>query len=445
MNASPRRGACPSLSAPMETGDGLLIRLQPLQGGVSPTQLAGLAEAGARFGNAMMEVTARGSLQIRGLTSSSAGDFAAAVDRLGIAVRSGVPVETGPLAGLDPSEAADPRSLAAKIRAGIATSGLAPKLAPKITVIVDGGGALTLGDLIADLRLTALDATSWRLAVGGTAARARVIGVVPEEAAHAAIVTLLEAIAAKGGAARGRDLAADDLAGALRGLAIAEAAETDARTPAASVPVGRFALKDDRVALGVALAFGQAHADALAGLAATAERAGIAEIRFAPGRGLVLPAPADAKISTVRQAAEKLGFVVEPGDPRLSVVACAGQPACAAGRYRTRQTAAEIIGAAADLFDGSLRLHLSGCAKRCAQPAPPGWTLLGGDAARLLTADTAGTYETCGEVAAGEEAGAFARLTAAFARHRKTGETAAAFLARQDASTLTTWLRRDPT
>ncbi|MEP2460824.1 MAG: precorrin-3B synthase, partial [Nitratireductor sp.] len=251
MNASQRRGACPSLSAPMETGDGLLIRLQPLQGGVSPAQLAGLAEAAARFGNGMMEVTARGSLQIRGLTSSSAGDFAAAVDRLGIAVRGGVPVETGPLAGLDPSEAADPRPLAEKIRAGIAASGLAPKLAPKITVIVDGGGALTLGDLIADLRLTALGAGCWRLAVGGTAARARVVGVVTGETAHAAIVTLLETIAAKGGAARGRDLAPDELAGALRDLAIAKAAETDALAPA--LPVGRFALKGDRIALGIAL------------------------------------------------------------------------------------------------------------------------------------------------------------------------------------------------
>ncbi|MEQ9572208.1 MAG: precorrin-3B synthase, partial [Nitratireductor sp.] len=194
-----------------------------------------------------------------------------------------------------------------------------------------------------------------------------------------------------------------------------------------------------------ALSFGQVHAGARAGLADAAGRAGIAEIRFAPGRGLLLLAKAGADVSSLRQMSAKSGFVVDADDPRLSVVACAGQPACAAGRYRTRETAAAIIGAAAGLLDGSLRLHLSGCAKRCAQPARPGWTLLGGDAARTLTTDTADRYEMRGEVATGEEAGAFARLTAAFKRHRKTGETAAAFLARQDASTLTTWLRRDPT
>lgn len=102
MNAFSRRGACPALSAPMQTGDGLLVRLNPVAGGLSPKQLIGLGESALRHGNGIMEVTARGSLQIRGLTAESARLLAAEVDALGIAVRSGVPVETGPLAGIDP-------------------------------------------------------------------------------------------------------------------------------------------------------------------------------------------------------------------------------------------------------------------------------------------------------------------------------------------------------
>ena len=113
MNASfSRRGACPALSAPMQTGDGLLVRLHPMTGGISPKTLIGLCEAAARHGNGVVEVTARGSLQIRGLTASSAPLLARDVDALGIAVRTGVPVETGPLAGLDPEEIADPTPLA---------------------------------------------------------------------------------------------------------------------------------------------------------------------------------------------------------------------------------------------------------------------------------------------------------------------------------------------
>ncbi len=74
--------------------------------------MIGLCEAALRHGNGVMEVTARGSLQIRGLTERSAARFAAAVDALGIAVRTGVPVQTGVLAGLDPDEIADPTPLA---------------------------------------------------------------------------------------------------------------------------------------------------------------------------------------------------------------------------------------------------------------------------------------------------------------------------------------------
>ena len=94
----------------MQTGDGLLVRLNPVAGGLSPKALIGLCKAALRHGNGVMEVTARGSLQIRGLTPESAPLLAADVDALGIAVRTGVPVETGPLAGLDPDEIADPRA-----------------------------------------------------------------------------------------------------------------------------------------------------------------------------------------------------------------------------------------------------------------------------------------------------------------------------------------------
>ena len=49
-----RRGACPALSAPMQTGDGLLVRLNPVAGGLSPAQLAGLCDAAGMFGNGVI-------------------------------------------------------------------------------------------------------------------------------------------------------------------------------------------------------------------------------------------------------------------------------------------------------------------------------------------------------------------------------------------------------
>ncbi|WP_395450945.1 hypothetical protein ACHMW7_14775 [Aminobacter sp. UC22_36] len=42
MTTFSRRGACPALSAPMLTGDGLLVRLNPLAGEIAPKALIGL-------------------------------------------------------------------------------------------------------------------------------------------------------------------------------------------------------------------------------------------------------------------------------------------------------------------------------------------------------------------------------------------------------------------
>ncbi|MEO5760305.1 MAG: precorrin-3B synthase, partial [Mesorhizobium sp.] len=224
MNAFSRRGACPALSAPMQTGDGLLVRLNPVaggpssggpssggpsSGGLSPKLLIGLGESALRHGNSIMEVTARGSLQIRGLTSESARLLAAEVDALGIAVRTGVPVETGPLAGIDPQGIADPRPLAERIRAAVDEAGLTQRLGPKVSVIVDGGGQLVMDAVTADVRLKAVltdSGVQWRIFLAGDGQHARPLGMVGEDAARDLTVATLRMIAEKGREAHARDL-----------------------------------------------------------------------------------------------------------------------------------------------------------------------------------------------------------------------------------------------
>ena len=95
MSASLRRGACPGLSVPMATGDGLLARLTPTDR-IGLAAFIGLCAAARRHGNGTIEVTARGGLQARGLTAASAPKFAAEVGALAIPASEGVPIE-GPL------------------------------------------------------------------------------------------------------------------------------------------------------------------------------------------------------------------------------------------------------------------------------------------------------------------------------------------------------------
>ncbi len=176
MNARLARGACPALSAPMQTGDGLLVRLSPADGGFSPAALMGLAEAAFRHGNSILEVTARGSLQIRGLEAKTVAPLAADIQALGIRIREGVPVETGPLAGLDAHELADPSPLADVVRQTIAATDLPRRLEPKVSVVIDGGGRLNMGGVQADVRLAAVRTghdVAWQLSIAGNAATRR--------------------------------------------------------------------------------------------------------------------------------------------------------------------------------------------------------------------------------------------------------------------------------
>ena len=412
--AAMRRGACPALSAPMQTGDGLLVRLALAEGGMTPAQLAALCESAGRHGNGIVEVTARGSFQIRGLTPASAPPLEADVAALGLPLRGGVPVETSPLAGLDPSEAADPLPLVRAIRAAAESAGLSRRLGPKVSVVVDAGGTVALSDILADVRLAALrqgGGVLWRLSIGGDARTAKPVIALAERDAVAAAVAMLEAISARGTGARARDLppsALPDISptgveigcpdGLRRSLTSLEksggcgrpisflAGEMSGRTEGGDVarqPPARSAmlpLADSRLALAVALPFGSMEAAGLAAFARRAARHGVADIRLAPGRSLILLCPSQAAARSVADAARSHGLILDAADPRRAIAACPGAPACASGRLATRALA---LGLAARGGSGA-SIHVSGCAKGCAHPTPAGLVLVGTDAGIAL-------------------------------------------------------------
>lgn len=361
MSTSLRRGACPSLSAPMQTGDGLLARLNPADGALTGYQLAGVAGAAGEFGNGVLEISARGNLQIRGLTHASAAALADMVAGLGIAVHPGIEVRTGALAGLDAGEVADPRPVAEIIRQRALP--LAARLAPKVSVAVDGGGALPLHELVADVRLRAISAHEWLVDAAGAA-----LGKGGPDSAVDAAMTILERLARRGREARGRNL--DEAA--LRTVAGSLHPASRTARVGAGPPVGHFALRNGGTARGFALAFGQIDARILTELARSASRETV--FRLAPGRGLLVLNLPKTEEKTFVETAARLGLVTDARDPRLRIVACAGAPACASGHLATKAIAAAL---AADMPAGDGIVHLSGCAKQCARPARASATLIG--------------------------------------------------------------------
>jgi len=370
------RGACPRLSAPMETGDGLLARIVPA-GAMTIDAFAGLCAAAQTHGNGLMEVSARGSLQVRGLTPVSAPLFASMVGALAIDICEEPSVMTGPLPD-DPTALIDAHGLARDIRKASTARGFA--LAPKVSVIVDGGGRLHLDALPADIRLRAVPSTDGPrlfVSLGGDASSATPLGRVAIESAAALVLDLLGVIAAHGADMRAEDVLRQGGLGAFRAVA------GDRVAPAEPIPprpraetIGLHRLKSGSCAMGVALPFGQAHALDIIALTRMARANGARWIATGPARTLLLRPITEMTAFALATAADSLGFIVDARDSRRRVAACPGAPACASGLIAARALAAEIAQALPPSEDG-IAVHVSGCAKGCAHPAAAPLTIVG--------------------------------------------------------------------
>src|SRR5258708_25011522 len=106
----------------MPTGDALLARLM-VSARMPLDALVALCDASQTHGNGIVEVTQRGSLQIRGLSPASAPVFARTVFALGLGAQGGPPILTSPLMGLDAQERVDLRALVAALHTDLTNRG----------------------------------------------------------------------------------------------------------------------------------------------------------------------------------------------------------------------------------------------------------------------------------------------------------------------------------
>lgn len=137
----------------------------------------------------------------------------------------------------------------------------------------------------------------------------------------------------------------------------------------------RAASLHERVALLLALPFGRATAAQLR--AAAAWSGARAEVRLSFTRGLLIPGLGSDEARSVAREAQATGFVVDPQDPRLALVACPGAPACGRGNTTAAADALGLAEAIAPLARAGARIHVSGCAKGCAHPRAADLTLVG--------------------------------------------------------------------
>ncbi len=379
----------------MPTGDGLLVRLLP----ISPMPLAafiGLCKAAQRHGNGTMEISARGSVQVRGLTGASAPAFATEIAALEIESAPGLAIVAGPLdAAADALVPTAP--IAHEVRRAAAAAGLT--LAPKTCVVIDAGGAgLHLDALSADVRLLAVatpDGLRFIAGIAGDGVCTTWLGAIAPADAAGVIVALLGILAESGPTARAADVLSSRGTAAFRNAMI-RAAEHGVIAPGesivtrrAAIPLGQHALRDGAVALGIALPFGHAHADKLAKLVERAAAHGVHAVAPLFGRVLMLIGVRGQAVAELLRAAESLGFVTRADDVRRRIVACPGAPACAAGVIPARAIAEALgfalegevhhggLAAAGAKSPSGVAIHVSGCTKGCAHRASAPVTAVG--------------------------------------------------------------------
>jgi len=110
----------------------------------------------------------------------------------------------------------------------------------------------------------------------------------------------------------------------------------------------------------VGLAFGQMQSETLGFLAGLCPG-----LRLTPWRMIL--------VEGLEEMPRHEGLVTRADDPLLRVVACTGAPACPEAHAETRELAASL----APRLAPETRLHVSGCAKGCAQPNAADITLVG--------------------------------------------------------------------
>lgn len=337
------QGWCPGALRPMASGDGLVVRLRPPGGRLSAGAAAAVAEAALRFGSGILDLSGRAHVQLRGVSADSHAPLIAALRGAGL-VDDDIAAETRRNILITPFADAATDALAAALAGALAT---APALPGKFGFAVDTGAAPVLQDTPADIRLERAVDGGLILHAEGLAEGAPVTAAE----APAAAIALARWFVAAGGVTDGRGRMAALTARGAR----PEGALAPRLAPApACAPPGPGLCPEGAL---VAFPFGQMRAELLARLA------GLGALRLTPWRMLL--------VEGLSRLPELPGLITDPAEPLLRVHACTGAPGCPQALAETRQLARALAPA---LPPGAV-LHVSGCAKGCAHPAPAALTL----------------------------------------------------------------------
>ncbi|MEP2714968.1 precorrin-3B synthase [Pseudophaeobacter sp.] len=344
-------GWCPGALRPMMSGDGLVVRIRVPLGRLSQSQAQAVAALSLRYGNGLIDLSARANLQLRGISPRNHPALLKALEALGLLDQDQA-AETRRNILLAPfwQEGDDSHTVALELDAALRREENLV-LPGKFGFVVDCGEAPLLQDCPADIRIECSGSQLLLIADGAQAGQPITIETAAEEA-----LALARWFLDQGGAPEGR--------GRMQNL-IARRAPPAAHSSARSTPAPQPT--PGRTATGqlVGLEFGQIDANTLAQLA------DYGPLRLTPWRMVLVEATAEVPALP--------GLILDARDPRLQVSACTGAPGCLQALSPTRDLARDL----APFVPAGQHLHVSGCAKGCAHPSPASLVLTATDTDRF--------------------------------------------------------------
>lgn len=337
------KGWCPGALRPMLSGDGLLVRVRPKLGRLTAAQVVALCAAAEDCGNGLIDLTSRGNLQMRGVTPESHGRLLAQLEAAEL-IDESPELESRNNILVAPTWARGDDTWRIATELGERLAEL-PDLPTKFGFAVDAGERPMLACGSADVRVERGRSGDLIVRLDGREVGER---STSREAVER-IIEICHWFVATGGGAQKRmarhgvrrprsdddrfDLPADPGAALEPG--------TSPLGPVYGAPFGRLGAGD---------------------LAALMRASGATALRTTPWRVFLLEGG---------RAVEHDAFSADPADPLLRVAACPGAPFCASSSIDTRALAREL----SSVVPGGL--HVSGCAKGCAQPSPATVTVVG--------------------------------------------------------------------
>ena len=337
MSRPDAKGWCPSAYRPMESGDGLIVRLKPRFGKFTAWQFRQIGAYATQFGNGIIDITTRANLQIRGVSEAHYPALLEGLKSDGIVHREPHYEQVNLL--VSPAVSQDTQTqIIAQIIYGVCK--LFTDLPAKFGFVIDTGYERQLHRASGDVRI--------ERGIGDT--------------------LLLRCDGVEAGLSTSIEKLTEDLSELLTWFQELSTAQKRRMKHLSQIvpdrwikdkpaaPKANLPLPSDKADI-IAAAYGQIQASGLAAL--TSDLADDTEIYVLPNKSLMLTSGHFQKID---------GYITSLEDPRLFIATCSGMPACGSAHINTQLLAEDII--SEGCLPTGMRLHISACAKGCASAHP---------------------------------------------------------------------------